>query len=143
MTIQRRMLPKVQTALRKPKKAKKPGFTDAVKKTVDIRSKGVCERDSCGPIEQYHHRAPRGLGGTSVPWVNKAANAFGVSMACHSYIEAHRMQAYVNGWLVARNGPKESAEVPIMYRGSWVLLRDEGSPQPLDGDGWDEWEALA
>lgn len=133
-TFERRMLPKVQPrTLRKSRPAKKPGFTDAVKKTVDTRAKGLCERDSCGPIEQYHHRAPRGLGGTSLPWVNKPANAFGVSTTCHAYIEAHRMEAYAMGWLVARNGPKESSEVPIMYRGRRVLLRDEGQPEPIAG----------
>lgn len=135
MTIERRMLPKVQKPLRTARPAKKPGFTDAVKKAVDTRSKGLCERDSCGPIAQYHHRAPRGLGGTSLPWVNQATNAFGVSLACHAYIEAHRTEAYVNGWLVARNGPKRSADVPILYRGRWALLADDGSMKPIRLDG--------
>lgn len=146
--IERKMLPKVQPRkLRESRSAKKPapqGFPASVKETVRARSGGICELDSCGAAQVLHHRRPRGAGGTSLPWVNRAANALHLSDACHTdRVEAHRHRAYVNGWLVSMLGSAKSADVPVLYRGRWVLLRDDGSVKPLEGDCWDESEVLS
>lgn len=148
MTIQRKILPKVQPkSLRTARATKKPapqGFPASVKAIVHARSKGVCELDSCGPAQVIHHRRPRGAGGTSLPWVNRAANALHLSDACHAQrVEAQRHLSYVNGWLVSMLGTAVSADVPVLYRGRWVLLRDDGSVTPIQGDCWDEPEVLS
>lgn len=148
MTLQRREIPKVQPRkLREPKPVKKPrqpeGFSASVKDTICARSGGACERDECGPAEVYHHRRARGAGGTSLPWVNRAANGLHVSNACHLGIELNRTRSYMNGWLVSMLGTVMSADVPVLYRGRFVLLRDDGSIRPIEGDCWDESEALA
>lgn len=145
--IERRMLPKVQRRLREPRSSKKPrvkeGFPPEVKREVVTRSGGMCELDFCGPIEHFHHRRPRGVGGTSVAWVNKAANCLGLAPQCHDRIEAHRTEAYVNGWLVSQHGRKRSADVHCLYRGEWVLLRDSGKPTPISSVRWDDPEVMS
>lgn len=130
---------------RQPRHAKpnRDGFPKQAKDIIETRSGGVCEIDGCGAAEVIHHRRPRGAGGTSLGWVNRAANGLHVSDACHLRIESNRMTAYVNGWLVSMNGNEISADVHVLYRGRYVLLRDDGSVKPLDGDAWDESEVLA
>lgn len=146
--VQPKVIPKVQPkglrSSRAPKKPSRPeGFPAKVKAIVESRSGGGCELDQCGRADVYHHRRPRGLGGSSLSWVNRPANALHVADACHLRIEANRTRSYVNGWLVSLHGDKMSTDVPVLYRGQWVLLRDDGSVKPLDGDCWDESEVLA
>lgn len=122
---------------RRPKPATE--FVKAVKEILLARSGGLCELDSCGPIEVYHHRAPRGRGGSSLAWIGKAANGLALSNRCHDVAEGRlpdssRVTSYANGWLVRRNGDKQSADVPVLYRGRWVLLGDDGSVRPVGGD---------
>ncbi len=128
--IARQMWPKRQPRRPKPNR---DGFSEAVKQTISDRSAGICEVDFCSPAEQYHHRAPRGRGGTRLPWVNEAANALHVALRCHDFIEAHRALAKDNGWLVPRNGTRTAADVKVLYRGRWVLLRDDGTVAPIEG----------
>lgn len=109
----------------------KPGFSEVVKQTISHRSHGMCELDFCGPAVHYHHRAPRGAGGTSLPWVNQAANGLHLALACHNRIEREdRAIARKNGWLVDRNGLTTAAEEKVLRRGVWVLLSDDGSISP-------------
>jgi hypothetical protein len=117
-------------AIRKPKPT---GFPASVKATIAKRSGGMCELDFCGPADHFHHRAARGRGGTSLAWVNRAANALHVALACHDRIEVHRTEAYVNGWLVSRNGTQVSARVPVLRQGVWVLLDDAGGVREIEG----------
>lgn len=134
----RQSWPKVQP--RRPKAAKKPrrapeGFPRAVKALIFVRGGGRCEIDSCGPIDHYHHRAPRSLGGSKAPWVNRAANGLGLGSACHEHVESHRAEAYENGWLVSRNGIRTAAEVPVWLRERLVLLADDGNIEPAPEGG--------
>jgi hypothetical protein len=125
----RQMLPKRQSRTKKSS----PGFSTIAKQDISHRSHGMCELDFCGPADHYHHRAPRGRGGTSLEWVNGPANALHVAARCHDRIEANRREAYANGWLVRRNGSLTAAEVPVLYRGRWVLLDDRGGVTPIEG----------
>ncbi|MEU2013065.1 hypothetical protein [Nocardia sp. NPDC019302] len=124
----RQMLPK-----RQPRTKKSNGFSTIAKQDISHRSHGMCELDFCGPAEQFHHRAPRGRGGTSLEWVNGPANALHVASRCHERIERNRAEAYENGWLVRRNGSQTATEVPALYRGRWVLLDDRGGVTPIEG----------
>lgn len=122
---------------RQPRRHSKPAteFSKAVKEIMLARSGGLCELDGCGPVEAYHHRAPRGRGGSSLPWIGLAANGFAISNACHDRIESDRLVAKDNGWLVPRNGTKTAADSKVLRRGQWVLLADDGSfsPAPIEG----------
>ncbi|WP_227979938.1 hypothetical protein [Nocardia spumae] len=131
----RQMLPKVQPRRPKPNR---DGFPAAVKAIVEARSGGICERDGCGPAEVIHHRRPRGAGGTSLPWVNQAANGFHVSNACHDWIEGRdpawsRIASADVGWLVSQHSGRTASEVPVLYRGRWVNLTDDGEVHPIGG----------
>lgn len=115
-------------------KPNRDGFPDSAKRVISARSMGSCELDFCGPAQHYHHRAPRQRGGTRLVWVNSPANGLHLAPRCHDRIEARRTEAYVNGWLVRRNGAKPAAVVPVLYRGRWVLLDDTGGIRPIGGD---------
>lgn len=117
---------------RQPRRPKlKPGFPKPVIDIMDVRSGGLCEIDLCGPVCEWHHRGPRALGGTRAGWVNRAANGLGLAADCHRRVESNRTQAYMNGWLVARNGIRTADQVPVLYRDAWVLLGDDGSVTPV------------
>lgn len=127
-------------AKRQPRRPKPTpdGFPERVKDIIRARAKGVCELDGCGPVEVIHHRAPRGNGGTSLPWINRASNGLGLSNHCHDWVEGRltgssRHTSYVNGWLVARNGNAIAFDVPVLYRGRTVLLRDNGDVVSIEG----------
>ncbi|MFC8531885.1 hypothetical protein [Nocardia sp. NPDC057227] len=108
------------------------GFSPEVKAIVAARSKGRCElaADCPHPPSEYHHRAPRGLGGTSLAWVNSASNSLHICQAHHSHLESHRAEAYANGWLVRRNGNRTAADVPVLLSEGWRLLTDHGYKWP-------------
>lgn len=137
MSIQeRRVHPKTQPRRPRPNR---DGFPPAVKKLITERSGGMCELDACGRAEVIHHRRPRGAGGTSLPWVNRAANGMHVTNACHNRIEGRdpswsRLQSGKAGWLVSQHSERTSAESPVLYRNRWVLLGDDGSvvPAPIE-----------
>jgi len=122
-----------KTQSRRPK-PNRDGFPPKVKAIIARRSQGLCELDSCGPAEHFHHRAPRGAGGTSLPWINRAANGLHLAARCHDRIEQNRNTAYENGWLIPRNQVPIAVEKPVLYRGRWVRLTDHGLAIPA-GDG--------
>lgn len=103
------------------------GFPPAVRELVAERSGGVCEIPALCRGDRgchLHHRRPRGAGGSSLAWVNKAGNALNACLACHMHAEANRMEATANGWLVSLHA--RSACTPVLYRGERVLLGDGG-----------------
>lgn len=111
------------------------GFTPLVRLKIQERSGGLCERCGKNPVEQHHHRRPRGSGGSRRPETNKAANALGLCMYCHADIEDHRSQALKYGWLVPQH--RIPSEVPVLRRGLWAMLDDHGDyvsiPEPATG----------
>lgn len=112
------------------------GFSADVHALLQIRSGNRCER--CGlPASdlQDHHRRPRGMGGSRRPDTNTASNAGRICGSCHRIVESYRSQAYDEGWLVKSS--RSPLAVPILYRGQWHLLDDEGFvyriPAPAGG----------
>lgn len=101
-------------------------FPDSVRELVAVRAGGVCERCYCATGDmEFHHRRPRGMGGSTDPDTNLASNALYVCAACHRDIEAQRSNSLHYGWLV-RQGQKP-AEVPIWMDWQWVYLKDDGT----------------
>lgn len=122
-------------AKRQPRRPKPPTeFPKSVKDIIVARSGGQCEIGDCqAPMGPPHHRRPRGSGGSSLPWVNKAANGLAVCPEHHDFIEQHRTLAYVEGWLIHQNRKALAVDVPVLRRGRSVLLSDDGGVRPVGG----------
>lgn len=140
MTIQRKPLSVAKDALRfrpRPRSKKSPpqGFSDGVKAIIAARSGGQCEIGDCtAAAVHHHHRRPRGSGGTSLAWVNKAGNALHLCLEHHAFAESHRTFAYVQGWLISQHRTDAVAvDVPVLRRGRSVLLADDGSVRSVGG----------
>lgn len=115
-----------------------------VDEKVIARDMGGCAR--CGRHVAHlerglawsiHHRRPRGAGGTSLVWVNEAANlviACGSGVTgCHGWIESHRAEARMAGFLIPLNGVLRADEVAIRHKTlGLVLLNDEGGWTPVE-----------
>lgn len=93
----------------------------------------------------FHHRQPRGMGGTTRTSANAATNLLllcgsGVD-GCHGFIEAHRTAAEEEGWIV-RHG-LDPADVPVTVHGGNVarLLGMASVRVLLTTDG--EYQAVA
>lgn len=127
---------------RKPKKAM-PGPTMLERAIVLLRASGCCEM--CGtPLAvlddekprwiagySFHHRQPRGAGGTRDAEANTPHRLLllcgsGTS-GCHGTVESQRAMAYTNGWLVRR--PTDPASVPVELYVGRVYLTPSGTYQ--------------
>ena len=101
-------------------------FTNNVKKAVLERSKGRCE--ICGIVclsGQYHHRRPRGMGGSKRAETGGAANAVLLHPWCHERVERNRQDASERGWLVPQS--LDPREIPFKRHDGWFLLGDDGT----------------
>lgn len=101
-------------------------FTDKVRATVRQRSNGRCEL--CGvrlQVAHFHHRRPRGMGGTKSLDSGAPSNCLAVHPACHADIESSRERSLRNGWLVSQW--QSPAEVPVKSYLGLVLLLDDGT----------------
>jgi hypothetical protein len=109
--------------------------SNAVFDAVWERDRGCCVRcgvaltGARGLSWSVHHRRPRGMGSSKVPWIDKPANLIlldgsGVD-GCHGFIESHRIFARASGWLVPLNGVRLPSEVPMMHATLGVVLLDD------------------
>lgn len=120
-----------------PVKRRKPGQSAAEKHGRDVvypRAGGWCEIQlagvCAGRAAQWHHRLNRSQGGTWAP-----SNGLHVCVPCHAYVtDGERAEAKAKGWAVAP-GVTPPAEVPVLRRGEWVLLDDEGGITPVELGG--------
>ena len=105
------------------------GFSKHTRELVFLRAGGRCERCGRPPASwraafQWHHRRPRGMGGSKAADTNTAANCALLCGYCHAYVETHREGGFEAGWLV-RQGEKPT-ETPLFLNGQWVLLDNYG-----------------
>lgn len=116
-----------------PKKPKQPKRIPANnRRLVELRSGGVCE--SCGdrPASDVHHRKYLKRGGTHEvhnllalcggPFGMAGGNHSGCHGRAHSGAEGEGLSV----WSHERSEMK-----PVLYRGVWVLLDDDGGLQRL------------
>lgn len=110
------------------------GPSQEVRAAVLVRSRGRCEvcGDYLAGAHSYHHRQPRGMGGSGhCDWINQPSNLLLVCGSasspdgCHQLIESQRTLAYANGWLVHR--PERPAEIPVELHRGLVYLDDDGN----------------
>ena len=107
------------------------GFSKNTRELVFLRAGGRCER--CRWIQeplQYHHRRPRGMGGSKAADTNTAANCALLCGYCHAHVEKERKASLWGGWLV-RQGDKPT-ETPLFLNGRWVFLDDFGYVTPVE-----------
>ena len=111
-------------------------FSKTVRNLILVRCDGYCELCSSVVVEVYHHRRPRGAGGSSLPWVNRAANGLGLCNTCHLWVEGRvegssRIRSTEVGWLISQHTGQEADTVAVIRRGQRVLLGNDGSVIPL------------
>lgn len=123
-----------------------------VEQKVIARDLGACAR--CGNHVVHfdrgmawsiHHRRPRGSGGTSLAWVNEAANLIILcgsgTTGCHGWVENNRREARDLGYLVPLNGIQKADEVSITHKTlGLVYLTDDGGWVPaMEGPTPESW----
>lgn len=108
-----------------------------VRRLVDDRDGDDCRRcgqPTWGDDFSRHHRIPRGAGGSAL--VDRASNMLKLcgsgSTGCHGWIEQHRTDAEVLGYLLPKlNRDINPATEPIfIHEHGWVLLGDDASITP-------------
>lgn len=133
---------------------KATGFTPTVAGQIIVRDLGCCAR--CGRHVAHlergsgfgyalHHRRPKGMGGSSEPWINQAANGVLLCEEHHRYVHANPDESYETGFLVPR-GVRRADEVPIRHKLlGLVLLNDEGGWTPVEDEPTPEsmWKDVA
>lgn len=93
---------------------------------VEDRAAGVCELCGRRVAAEWHHRKNRSQGGQ---WA--ASNGLHLDSACHRWVTEHPKEARAGGWSVrSRQDPRK---VPVLRRGQWVLLDDDGGFELVGG----------
>ena len=111
------------------------GFSKHTRELVFLRAGGRCERCGRPPASwraafQWHHRRPRGMGGSKAADTNTAANCALLCGYCHAHVEKEREASLWGGWLVRRG--ENPAETPLHLNGRWVFLDDFGYVTPVE-----------
>ena len=132
-----------RTARRQQKAAAATGPDAATRAIVLARSDGYCER--CGLAvrggtgwvreHSFHHRRPRGMGGSRAADTNSPANLLllcgTATTGCHRQVEANRHRALDQGLLVPQG--HDPATVPVATRLGWILLDHDGGWTTSEG----------
>lgn len=120
------------------------GVSAEVVAQIVARDLGACAFPSCGRHVAHldrgtgfgwaiHHRRPKSKGGTSLGWVNAAANGVVLCEPHHRHVHANPAESYANGFLVRANGIQKADEVSIRHQLlGHVLLLDDGSWCPVE-----------
>lgn len=126
----REQIKRAQPVQRPPRKT---GPAQATRNSVVTRAAARCERCGSGSPTNIHHRKPRGMGGTRDPEINSPANLMLLcgsgTTGCHGWIESHRQEAMLEGWIVPRTANPADAPVRVWGAG-WVKLLPNGHYEP-------------
>lgn len=107
-------------------------FNEKTREIIYQRAQGRCERcGMSGSVWHFHHRRPRGMGGTSRTDSGGAANALLLHPKCHEWVERNRSAAYDLGYLVDQQS--DPREVPVKIWFMWLILNEDGSVQEVEG----------
>lgn len=96
----------------------------ATRHVVVDRASGRCEIANRHPAEVIHHRRLRGMGGSTVEWINSPANLLVLCCYCHGHVHSQPSESYEAGRLVSY--ADHPAEVPVWLWRGVVLLDDDG-----------------
>lgn len=104
--------------------ARKTGPDARTIQLVRDRSGGLCEICGWNEGQQFHHRKPRGMGGTRDKAINLPSNLLHLCYPCHREVESERAQAVEDGHIVSQYA--NPAEVPFTGRGKIWEMVDKG-----------------
>lgn len=103
----------------------------------DVEACAKCRRGLVFEMAQFHHRAARGMGGTSLAAVSYVSNCLTLCMDCHAWVESHRQLAELQGFLVRK--PREPHTVPVKHSTwGWVVLGINGTVTMHDREEEDD-----
>lgn len=108
-------------------------FSNAERQAVIERSKGRC--DLCGmPVKvgHFHHRRPRGMGGTKRASSGDPSNCLLLHPRCHADIESNRERSLANGWLVPQY--QDPRDIPVKLWLGFMYLHSDGTVSESHGD---------
>lgn len=105
-------------------KKKSKGFSDDTVGDIWNRDRGRCAMcgrtigGSRGINWSVHHRWPRGMGGSSEPFINLPSNGVLLcgsgTTGCHGYLESHRSDAEKLGFII-RSGVMRPHQIEIKH----------------------------
>lgn len=128
------------------------GFSPAVEGLIIARDMGKCVR--CGRhvahldrglMWSIHHRRAKSKGGTSLAWVNEAANGIVLcgsgTTGCHAHVHSYGIESRKAGFIVSANGLLRAEEVSIRHLLlGHVYLTDDGGWLPVEeGPAPESW----
>lgn len=99
-------------------------FTNDVRMVIDARAGGLCEICRVAPIEQFHHRRARGMGGTKRSSTALPSNGLGLCEGCHRWVESNRRESLRLGYLCRQE--QEPSRVAAFINRAFVFLTDAG-----------------
>lgn len=98
-----------------PTQAQRRAVAERAGYRCELCTKALHDGNDWTEVHSFHHRQPRGMGGTTDPDTNSAYQLLLVcgtgTTGCHGHIETNREKAYRYGWLVKR--PTDPADVPV------------------------------
>lgn len=105
-------------------------FNANTRQKVRQRADGRCDLCSLPvAVAHYHHRRPRGMGGTVRADSGDASNCLFLHPRCHEQVESNRERAIANGWLVPQY--QDPQKVPAKLWMGLVVLGSDGTATPV------------
>jgi cytochrome c553 len=118
----------------KPRRRPSSGVPVKVRDALRERSGGVCELTAPGCTGQatdFAHRkkvAAGGRKGAAARADHVLSNALAACRSCHQNCHEAPPAAYWRGWMLHEN--EDPTVVPVLYRGCWSLLSNDGTVLP-------------
>lgn len=103
--------------------ARKTGPDARTIQLVRDRSGGLCEICGWNEGQQFHHRKPRGMGGTRDKAINLPSNLLHLCYPCHREVESERSDSINTGRIVSQYS--DPAETPFLGCGKWWAMEGE------------------
>lgn len=106
-----------------------------VKAIVRLRAGGKCE--CCGHniihgLHAFHHRRPKGMGGSRDSATHAPANVVLICRSCHTDVHANPVEARAHGWIV-RQGAAPARVMVLLWTGKWAFLGESYEVLPAGG----------
>ena len=130
------LAPKHTRTVSRPKRRPTVVVPPKVRAALRERSDGMCEiaAPGCtGVATDFAHRKKVGAGGrkgAAARAHHVLANALASCRSCHANCHAAPAAAYWRGWMLREND--NPTTMPVLYRGCWPLLSNDGAVTRTD-----------